>query len=139
MFTRSDYLDNKCSHSEYYGQFVNQLIKDSLVLRFGEEKLIDSYKEDENFNNIPLGNWGYYSNHKKFKEFGDFYSLAGAVCIEKEAARQIVAESNKIMINGYKIRFNSIWDEWQVSHDNIGANLFLSKNFSHCKEFAEKG
>jgi len=47
---------------------------------------------------------------------------------------------NKSMIvNGYKIRFNSMWDEWQVSHDNIGANLFRSKNFNHCKEFAEKG
>ena len=139
MFTRSDYLENKCTHSEYYGQFVNQLIKNSLVVRFTEEGLIEAYKQDEHFNNIPLNKWGYYSNHKKFEEFGDFYSPAGAVCIEKEAALQIVAESNNIMVNGYKIRFNSMWDEWQVSHEDIGANLFLSKNFNHCKEFAEKG
>lgn len=139
MFTRSDYLENKCSHSEYYGQFVTQLIKDSLVVRFTEEGLIEAYKQDEHFNNIPLNKWGYYSNHKKFKEFGDFYSLAGAVCIEKEAARQIVTESNNIKVNGYKIRFNSMWNEWQTSHDGIGANLCNSKDFNVCVEYAEKG
>jgi len=139
MFTRSDYLENKCTHAEYYGQFVTQLIKDGLIVRFGEEWLISAYKFDQHFNNIPLNNWGYYSNRDKFKEFGDFYSLAGAVCVEKETARQIVFESNNIMVNGYKIRFNSMWNEWQVSHDDIGANLFLSGSFSDCCEFAEKG
>lgn len=139
MFTRSDYLENKCTHSEYYGQFVTQLIKDGLIVRFGEDWLISAYKFDQHFNNISLNNWGYYSNHNKFKEFGDSYSLAGAVCIEKEAARQIVIESNNIIVNGYKIRFNSMWNEWQVSHNDIGANLFLSDSFSDCCEFAEKG
>lgn len=139
MFTRSDYLEHKCSHSEYYSQFVTQLIKDSLVVRFTEEGLIEAYKQDEHFNSIPLNKWGYYSNHNEFKKFGDFYSLTGAVCIEKEAALQIVKESKNIMVNGYKIRFNSFWDEWQVSHDDIGANLCNSKDFKVCFEHAIKG
>lgn len=44
-----------------------------------------------------------------------------------------------IRVNGYKIRFNEFWDEWQVSHDDIGANLCNSKDFNVCFEYAMKG
>lgn len=44
-----------------------------------------------------------------------------------------------VKINGYQVRFNSMWDEWQVSHDEIGANLFRSNSFNDCNEFAQKG
>ncbi len=44
-----------------------------------------------------------------------------------------------VKVNGYQIRFNDFWNEWQVSHDDIGANLFRSNSFNDCQEFAEKG
>lgn len=94
MFTRQDYLSGKCSHSDYYGQFITPQIIANIKTRFGVSSLLSAFKEDQHFNNIPLYKWGYYNNGAKFKELGDFWSIAGAVCVEKEAARQIVESFN---------------------------------------------
>jgi hypothetical protein len=90
-YTRQDYMNKVCSHSEYYGQFVTKGIK-ALVLRtIGEKKLIESKKEY--FNDIPLHIWDGLAIQRNLLFMIDkAYSLAGAVCILKEAARQIVEE-----------------------------------------------
>jgi hypothetical protein len=33
----------------------------------------------------------------------------------------IAIDSDIYTVNGYKIRFNSLWEMWQVSHDEIGS------------------
>lgn len=93
MYTREDYLDNKCTHREYYAQFVNSYIIKAVRQSIGEGRIAAS--TDSAFNDIPLRFWDNlapvtYSESKSLKEAGDFVTLGGAVCILKEAARQIL-------------------------------------------------
>jgi len=92
QFTRNDYLDKKCTHREYYAQFVTQWQRNQVSRYIGLDRLASS--DDEYFNDIPLDDWDRIGvageSVKKMKSLGDGYSLAGAVCINKEAARQLV-------------------------------------------------
>jgi len=93
MYTRKQYLNKECTHSEYYHQFVTEQTK-RLVKRLGIKRLKNAYKEDEHFNSIPLGTWDnltfLFSCDKQLKECGDYATLAGKVCILKETARELV-------------------------------------------------
>lgn len=93
-FSRADYMANKCSHQEYYNQFVT---RDTLALVedvFGVEKLKAAYAEDKNLNTIPLAKWdalaGNVNTNEALKQAGDYLTLAGSVCILKAAARQLI-------------------------------------------------
>ena len=104
MFTRKDYLDNKCTHQEYYDQFVNDKVKQLVLRHIGKDALLNS--TDEVFNDIPLKKWDDLVNvtpgvinMKSWKEAEPtnqansyFWSLSSNVCILKAAARQIKAE-----------------------------------------------
>jgi len=99
MFTRKDYMDGKCIHRQYYAQFVTNYIKDTVLNKFGIEKLVKSFNEDKYFNNISLSTWDRINycvdtnpTLDLLKSLGEGYSLAGAVCILKEAAQQLVEE-----------------------------------------------
>jgi len=93
-WTRKDYMGGVCTHQEYYDQFVTleteRIIKDLV----GEDKILAS--EDPYFNDINLRIWDkfamYYRYYaEKLKKAGDFWSIAGMVCIAKAAARRIKA------------------------------------------------
>jgi len=91
MFKRKDYLSGKCSHSQYYNQFVNDNVKLLLKDNIGIDKIKKS--KDEHFNDIPLELWDRVGLTcdivDKLKQAEDYYTLAGAVCILKAGARQI--------------------------------------------------
>jgi hypothetical protein len=98
MYTRQNYLNKKCSHREYYSQFVNEAVRRRVQYCIPKDKLL-ACKDLENFNDIPLAKWdmiltstflGLGAIKKKLKEAGDSSTLAGLVCIAKEAAKQIV-------------------------------------------------
>jgi hypothetical protein len=97
MLTRTDYLEGKCTHSEYYAQFVTPAYKSRVLNFIGKEKIKGS--TDPNFSNVPLFQWDNiaspipYTASQLMKEAGDYPTLAGCVCILKEAARQIANES----------------------------------------------
>ena len=95
MITRKQYMSGDYSHAEYYGQFVNENIKDNIVRRIGLDAIRNS--TDKHMNDIALKKWdcvGIPSHTvSQLIECGDNYSLAGAVCINKAAARQIKGES----------------------------------------------
>jgi len=97
MYTRKQYLNHECTHSEYYGQFVTEQTK-RLVKSLGIKRLKNAYKEDEHFNSIPLGTWdnltSFFRCDKQLRECGDYATLAGKVCILKETARRLVNENN---------------------------------------------
>jgi hypothetical protein len=96
MIPRKDYLGGKCSHREYYAQFVSCDIKVATVQRIGTKALLASV--DENLNDIPLVKWQTipkYGLAITMKECGDWLTLAGWVCIVKEAGRQIIEELKK--------------------------------------------
>lgn len=95
-FTRKDYLDKKCNHRQYYTQFVDDGVRKRVLNQIGKDRLIHS--TDEHFNDIPLYQWDnigpfWQSIHTQMKEAGDYMTMAGIVCIAKEAARQIVEEA----------------------------------------------
>ena len=95
MYTRKDYLNNKCTHRQYYAQFVNDNVKLMIKDWIGIKRLLKS--KDKYLNDIPLNTWDKiglpYGIKDLLKKAGDFYTLAGQVCILKEAARQMVEDS----------------------------------------------
>jgi lysophospholipid acyltransferase (LPLAT)-like uncharacterized protein len=92
-YTRQQYLNKECTHSQYYSQFVNKGVIQR-VQRFSEKDLMEGKNQD--FNNIPLQWWDKvmipvpFEIVQKMKELGDYPTPAGVVCILKEAAKQIV-------------------------------------------------
>ena len=90
--TRKQYLDRECTHREYYGQFVTKGVSDAL----GGLDILKS--NDVHFNDIPLKRWDmrapFIKLHvgRQLRDAGDYFTLSGAVCILKEAARQIVED-----------------------------------------------
>lgn len=99
MFTRKDYLDEKCSHHEFYSQFVNESILKKVRNLF--ERSIENSK-DEHFNDIPLERWDRCSllelidtkiwklaNGRKEEDKHFSWSISDNICIAKAAARII--------------------------------------------------
>ena len=95
IYTRKDYMTDKCTHAEYYGQLVTQVMKDHIA-RAIPQSLARS--TDPHFNDIPLSTWDslgmVYGLRDEFKALGDFKTSAGMVCVLKEAARQVKEENN---------------------------------------------
>ena len=95
MFTRHDYLNHKCTHRQFYAQFVNESVKHTVNGFFPNPLSInEALVKDEHLNTIPLKKWDVIGASIelpiKFSDVGDQRSLAGLVCIAKEAARQLV-------------------------------------------------
>ena len=86
--------DRKREHRAYYAQFVTPAHFARLKRRAG---LIDRIKssQDPYFNDIELTLWDTMAapvpaeSASLMRECGDYPTLGGAVCILKEAARQI--------------------------------------------------
>lgn len=98
MFTRTDYMDGKCTHNQFYAQFVTSGVMTFVKNRVGIESIVSS--KNEHFNDIPLAVWDSINikdivNQAAIREAhsyakGSFpWSKSMQVCILKEAARQI--------------------------------------------------
>jgi hypothetical protein len=92
--TRQDYMERRVTHREYYASVA----KDAGVA-FHDGPFIERVRKalaagDEHLNTIPLDEWDRRASgptphlSSAFKRHGDFWSLAGAVCVLKEAAKQ---------------------------------------------------
>ena len=91
MFTRQQYLNHECTHAEYYAQMVTPAIKKAVAAKFNIARLYDG--RDDHFNNIPLKEWDYLRIPGRVTlPPGESLTAAVAVCIWKEAARQLVVE-----------------------------------------------
>lgn len=97
MKTRKQCLDQKCSHRDYYSQFVTNGTRAIVLSVVGKKALVGS--TDEHLNDIPLSTWdgiGQLIIHTpsdlriRMEAAGDYCTAAGLVCIAKEAARQMV-------------------------------------------------
>jgi hypothetical protein len=106
LITRAEYLapgqtDPKAAHRAYYAQFVTPAHFARLGNLLGLIERIKS-SNDPHFNNIQLSTWDRMAvplsaeSAARMKECGDYPTLAGAVCILKEAAQQIREGSAKI-------------------------------------------
>ena len=97
-FTRHDYMNKKCSHFEYYSQFVNEVMKSVILRKYSKEQLTKLFEEDKHLNNIPLKFWD--SSEGSFKQdiartnkrlSGEsIWSLSDHVCAMKAAAQKII-------------------------------------------------
>ena len=90
LHTRKDYLDNKCTHKEYYSQFINGRNIEQVLIGIGKKRILNS--KDEHLNNIPLKEWDNLTARnvsKRMEECGDYLTPAGKVCIMKACARHI--------------------------------------------------
>ena len=98
LFTRKDYLAGNCTYRQYCGQIVRLA-----GIRFSKQDKIvkdctpsDQRTVDEHYNHIGLPTWDISSGSarreicKALKQCGDSWSLAGGVCVIKEAVRQAV-------------------------------------------------
>lgn len=99
-FTRADYMEKRCTHEQYYGQFVTPAVRALVLSRFPLERL-RATPDKKNFNSIPLDEWDSVAVANKsllsVREEVDgprSWSLCGAGCILKEAARQLVEASS---------------------------------------------
>ncbi len=96
MITRKEYLatGGNATHRAYYAQFITPAHKQRLLNNIGIHRLERS--KCHYFNDIPLEIWDAIAvpvpaqSAKLLKECGDYPTLAGAVCILKECARQLV-------------------------------------------------
>lgn len=94
MHTRKQYLAGDCTHSEYYGQFVDEGIKQEVLRKIGKTRLEKS--KDLHLNDIPLRLWDTFPLHARtnqlLKQAGTYGTLSDVVCIYKQAAKQIIKE-----------------------------------------------
>ena len=101
MFTRQDYMSNRCDYSTYYGQFVNAAVKALVKRHIGYDNIIRS-KDQIYFNDIPLRLWDVLSyavmnavGTTQLKTAGESRSLQTGVSIAKMAAQHLVTESRE--------------------------------------------
>lgn len=95
MITRDQYMNGSATHSEYYSDLVREIeASDGLFdLPCSVDRVAEAFKKDPHLNTIPLRHWDQFATIQSgrmvaaLKARGDSYTLAGGVCILKEAAR----------------------------------------------------
>lgn len=102
--TRKQRLDNECSHREYFAQFVTEMTKETVLHRIGLNTILAS--TDNAMNDIELNAWDVLPDFPRatfdhMKKLGDFMTMAGKVCIYKEAAKQIQENTFKTEMNEF--------------------------------------
>jgi len=120
IITRKQRMNNECTHAEYYAQFVTEGTKKRVLAFIDLDRLIAS--RDEHLNDIPLKQWdqigAVWPTTDRMKQAGDFLTMAGSVCINKEAARQIIKETIKAQ-----------YDENEDINDHAGNYVLLAEHF----------
>jgi len=103
MITRKDLIDKKNTHEEYYGEIVQELGINAVSIIERNPNIKEAFLNgDENLSAMPLSFWDRAalgiegSARLVLSKRGDNYSMAGGVCIMKEAVRQVIAKSLKI-------------------------------------------
>lgn len=92
-------MSSKCSHREFYSQFVTNYHKRIVLNAFGLERLKKHF-ELVAFNTLAKGRieideWNRLAPlvTVNMKPCGSYLTLVGQVCILKEAAKQVVEKS----------------------------------------------
>lgn len=95
--TRADYMAKKVTHEQFYGAVVETagiyLQADHSLVGRAREALAAG---DKDLNTIPLVTWDLEvairqgAITRALKEHGDFFSLAGGVCVMKQAVLNAV-------------------------------------------------
>lgn len=104
MFTYNDYLAGKCTHREYYAQFVTESAKSAVASMVDIKKLaVDLANGDihlnERYSCVKVWDKLLTPYHLKRDAIRDIKnnraSQADLVCVAKEAAKQLIETLNK--------------------------------------------
>ena len=88
-YSRKDFMTGVCDFETYYGQMVTKRIVEAVVSIIGADRILKS--KDDHLNDIPLKEWdrvGYSIGIQCHWPAGDSCSMAGLVCVAKNAARK---------------------------------------------------
>lgn len=98
---RQRYLNKEISHADYYRAIAATA---GVSYENADARFLDRVRRalaagDEHLNTIPLAEWDARSTsifglHNAFRAHGDIYSLAGGVCLVKQAAKDAVEDCN---------------------------------------------
>jgi hypothetical protein len=102
MKTKEQYRNKKCTHREYYAQFVTPRVKRIVKDRFGIEQLVNT-PDQENLNTLNLSTWDGlvpllwmdFTICSLLKSANEWRTLGSGVCILKEAAKQLIEEAKQ--------------------------------------------
>lgn len=91
IYTRLDYMFNKCTHEQYYNQFTNNADCEMIAEIIGHKRLMANR---DDLNRIPLVVWDNYPSlyDNRLRSADDIASIAGRVCLLKAAARKWIAQ-----------------------------------------------
>lgn len=101
LFTRNDYMTQRCSHAEYYGQFDSPEVRRAILNVIPMSDLMAS--TDPYMNDIKLSRWDNIrldgetlrkltiaNGHADVRHY--VYAKSDIVCLAKEVAEHIIAE-----------------------------------------------
>ena len=102
VITRKQYLTNKVSHDQYYGQpaFCTPEVKSMVARAIGLKRILES--TEPHFNDIPLERWDVLhpavillvGNALREANGTAGIALSDTVCVAKSAARQLKEPHN---------------------------------------------
>lgn len=94
MFTKRDLIEGKCSYTQYYNQFVNDMVVRAVLKQIDSRYII--FSRDPLFNDIELYEWDcmriaiqYAVDKELFAAAKDQFDFNTCVCIAKAAAQHI--------------------------------------------------
>ena len=102
IFERKMYLAEVITHREYYGQFVTDAVRELVKNTFGIAALKAASSSEKGLSSISLAKWDHLVStslkhhsdvQSMLKIAGDYLTLAGGVCLLKEAAQQIIEQN----------------------------------------------
>jgi hypothetical protein len=91
--TRKEYMDNKVTFEQFYTSVANEAGVGYFPPDFLDRVRKALADGDEHLNTIPIATWDRLAElvapriASALKKHGDFYSLAGGVCVMKQAAK----------------------------------------------------
>ena len=100
--TRDDYMQGRCDYDEYYVALAKTAgIK--FTTGAGEHSLVTLSRDshDPYYNDVPLSRWDVHATgllpsvRQAFRDHGDFYSAAGAVCLLKRAVKTALSGESR--------------------------------------------
>lgn len=90
MYTRKQYMESACTHSQYYRQYATKSRINSVRLQIWLDTILLS--TDKNLNDIPLKKWDniHFSDEptirREFAKNWDSFTISSRVCLAKECA-----------------------------------------------------
>ena len=97
MISRKQYTKGEFTHREYYAQYVGDHERNLVLKKLGLKRLEKHFQADFQDDRIELSEWDALMPfiQPDFRSRDDFPTIAGLVCVLKEAALQVVEQEKQ--------------------------------------------